>query len=45
RKVKYPYVVKELCIGCGICVYKCPLVGEPGIFVTTNNQLRLVSLQ
>ncbi|MHB2150193.1 4Fe-4S binding protein [Calditrichota bacterium LG25] len=45
RKVKYPYVVKELCIGCGICVYKCPLVGEPGIFVTTNNQLRLGNLQ
>jgi polyferredoxin len=40
-KVKYPYVIKELCIGCGICEYKCPLPGAPGIFVNTDNQLRL----
>ncbi len=44
RKVKYPYVVKELCIGCGICVYKCPLEGKAGIFVTTDHQLRLNQL-
>ena len=41
RKVKYPYVIKELCIGCGICVNKCPLVGKPGIFVNTENQRRI----
>jgi len=40
RKVKYPYVVKELCIGCGICEYKCPLQGEAGIFVTIDHQQR-----
>jgi polyferredoxin len=40
RKVKYPYVVRELCIGCGICETKCPLTGIPGIFVTTDNQIR-----
>ncbi len=39
--VKYPYVIKELCIGCGICEEKCPLLGAPGIFVNTDNQLRL----
>jgi polyferredoxin/NAD-dependent dihydropyrimidine dehydrogenase PreA subunit len=39
--VKYPYVIKELCIGCGICEEKCPLPGAPGIFVNTDHQLRL----
>lgn len=41
RQVKYPYVVRELCIGCGICETKCPLQGAPGIFVNTENQKRL----
>lgn len=40
RKVKYPYVIKELCIGCGICEYKCPLAGKPGVFVTPENEQR-----
>ena len=41
KKVKYPYVVRDLCIGCGICENKCPLPGAPGIFVNTENQKRL----
>ncbi len=41
KKVKYPYVVKDLCIGCGICETKCPLQGAPGIFVTIENQKRI----
>jgi polyferredoxin/ferredoxin len=40
KKIKYPYVVKDLCIGCGICEYKCPIKGKPGIFVNTDNELR-----
>ncbi len=40
RMVKYPYVIKDLCIGCGICVYKCPLEGQAGIVVTIENQQR-----
>ena len=40
--VKYPYVIKELCIGCGICETKCPLPGESGIFVTVDNEQRLI---
>jgi MauM/NapG family ferredoxin protein len=28
-----PYVVRELCIGCGICENRCPLEGEAGIRV------------
>jgi polyferredoxin len=44
KLVKYPYVVEELCIGCGICETKCPLKGSAGIFVTTENQSRPTSL-
>ncbi len=40
RMVKYPYVIKELCIGCGICETKCPIKGEAGVFVTTENERR-----
>ncbi len=38
--VKLPYVVEELCIGCGICVTKCPVVGTAGIFVTNAGEQR-----
>ena len=41
KKIKYPYVVRELCIGCGICEHKCPLPGAPGVYVNTDNQMRL----
>jgi polyferredoxin/formate hydrogenlyase subunit 6/NADH:ubiquinone oxidoreductase subunit I len=41
RAVKYPYIKKQLCIGCGICEDKCPLPGAPGIFVNTDNEKRL----
>lgn len=29
--IQLPYVVKELCIGCGICEYQCPMGGESAI--------------
>ena len=35
-----PYVDENLCIGCGICVTKCPLEGKAGIFVTNSRQQR-----
>ncbi|MGQ9561827.1 MAG: 4Fe-4S binding protein [Candidatus Oleimicrobiaceae bacterium] len=38
--MKLPYVVEELCIGCGICVNKCPVVGEAGIFLTNRGEQR-----
>jgi len=31
--VKLPQVDRELCIGCGICEYKCPVNGEAAIRV------------
>ncbi|GAG09508.1 unnamed protein product, partial [marine sediment metagenome] len=40
KLVKYPYVIRELCIGCGICEYKCPLPGEAGIVTTGEQALR-----
>ncbi len=44
KKVKYPYVVRELCIGCGICEEKCPLPGAPAIYVTRTNEKRWETL-
>ena len=41
KVVKFPYVIEKLCIGCGICETKCPVVGVPGIYVTTENEQRL----
>ncbi len=31
--LKKPYVVDELCNGCGICEYVCPVEGKAGIDV------------
>ena len=31
--IQLPRVVKELCIGCGICEYQCPMGGEAAIRV------------
>lgn len=41
RTVKFPYVVEDLCIGCGICENKCPVIGAPGIFLTAAKEVRL----
>lgn len=39
-KVLLPYVVTDLCIGCGICENKCPIAEEPGIRVTARGEIR-----
>jgi polyferredoxin len=31
--IQRPHVIKERCIGCGICEFKCPAVGEAAIRV------------
>ena len=33
RILQRPVVIHDLCIGCGICEYKCPVVGEAAIRV------------
>ena len=38
--VKQPYVVDELCIGCGICETKCPLPGRSAVFITSAGEDR-----
>jgi polyferredoxin len=37
--LQQPYVVKELCIGCGVCEYQCPQGGEAAIRVYTPSEL------
>lgn len=38
--IRQPYVVDELCIGCGICETKCPLPGRSAIYVTNAGEHR-----
>lgn len=38
--VKQPYVVDDLCIGCSICEFKCPLPGRSAILVNNANESR-----
>ena len=33
--IKRPYVIRDLCIGCGACEYHCPVGGEAAIQVHT----------
>ncbi len=33
--IKRPYVVKEMCIGCGMCEFQCPMGGNAAIQVFT----------
>lgn len=38
--VQRPRVDVELCIGCGICETKCPVIDQPAIYVTNINETR-----
>lgn len=38
--VKQPRVDLELCIGCGICETKCPVLGKPAIYVLSVGESR-----
>jgi len=35
-----PVINTDLCIGCGICEMKCPVVDEPAIYVTSVGETR-----
>ncbi len=39
-EVLLPRVIPELCIGCGICEYKCPVEGESAIPVYPEEALK-----
>lgn len=39
-RVKQPYVINDLCIGCGICENKCPLPGRSAILITSAGESR-----
>jgi len=38
--LKQPHVDLELCIGCGICEARCPILGRPAIAVTSLGESR-----
>jgi len=40
RVLKLPRVDLELCIGCGLCEAKCPVLGQPAIYVTSVGESR-----
>jgi formate hydrogenlyase subunit 6/NADH:ubiquinone oxidoreductase subunit I len=39
-QVKQPYVDIKTCIGCGNCVFACPLPDGPGIYITSIGETR-----
>jgi polyferredoxin len=39
-KVKQPYIIDKLCVGCGICENKCPLSGTSAVLVTSEGEVR-----
>ncbi len=39
-RVRQPYVIDNLCIGCGICENKCPLSGDAAVLVTAAGESR-----
>jgi ferredoxin len=38
--LQQPRVDLELCIGCGICETKCPVLGRPAIYVSSVGESR-----
>lgn len=38
--IQQPHVDLELCIGCGICETKCPVVDKPAIYITSIGETR-----
>jgi len=40
KELYQPHVDLELCIGCGICEAKCPVIDKPAIYVTSIGESR-----
>lgn len=41
-ELQRPGVVKQRCIGCGLCEYKCPVSGQAAIRVEPNDNGELL---
>jgi len=42
-RVELPYVDLKRCVGCGICEYKCPVMGKPAIQVIAAGESRSIN--
>ncbi len=42
KRLKFPKVVKKLCIGCGICETKCPVEGRSAVLITNEGESRRI---
>ena len=42
RRIKMPRIVRNLCIGCGICETRCPVDGASAIRVVNDNESRRI---
>ena len=40
QNLMVPQVNLSRCVGCGVCVYKCPVKGEPAVYVTSVGETR-----
>ncbi len=40
KEVLYPIINSEHCIGCGICQVKCPIDGQPGVYIIREGEDR-----
>ena len=40
KNLKFPKVIKKLCIGCGICETKCPVEGRSAVLITNEGESR-----
>lgn len=38
--LKQPHIDLDLCIGCGVCEAKCPVLGQPAVYVTSIGESR-----
>lgn len=38
--IKQPYIIDDLCIGCGICENKCPIPGQSAVIITSSGEVR-----
>ncbi len=40
RAIQRPKIDPELCVGCGICEARCPVIGAPAIYVIATGETR-----